>query len=135
MADIKSPEEVIESVKKHQAKLRREQRQDKETRERQQATLEAYEDLRDDVITLVMNHKMTFEEIHARCGPTPDTLVRWMTKIVHKPQLGKVQSVLRILGYDLGVVPGRRKRLKEWELALQGPSPGEVGEPDNKGEP
>jgi hypothetical protein len=71
---------------------------------KKRAELEAYQDLRDDVISLVRNSNFTFEEIHARCGPHPSTLLHWMEKTVDKPQLGKMRSTLRIIGYDIAIV-------------------------------
>ena len=141
--EIKTAEEVVASVATHRRKQKKEKRQYDAARAKEQATLEAYEDLRDDVITLVMNNKMTFEDIHGRCGPHPSTLTSWMTGKVQRPQLAKVQSVLRILGYDLGVVEGRRKRLKEWQIALASVEPPVSSEPqsqsdfplDKEGEP
>jgi hypothetical protein len=71
---------------------------------KKRAELEAYQDLRDDVISLVRNSDFTFEEIHARCGPHPRTLLHWLEKKIDKPQLGKMRSTLRIIGYDIGII-------------------------------
>lgn len=81
-------------------------RSDAELREYQKkrAELEAYQDLRDDVMALVRNSSFTFEEIHARCGPHPMTLAKWDDKTTNKPQLGKMRSTLRIIGYDIAIV-------------------------------
>jgi lambda repressor-like predicted transcriptional regulator len=65
-------------------------------------------DLRDDVVSLIRNSGLTLAQIHARCGPTPNTLLNWMDKRTMRPQMGKMQAVLRILGKDLGIVETRR---------------------------
>lgn len=91
---------------------RREQRQHDKAVDAERQRLEAYEDLRDDVIALVKNSHLTFEEIHGKLGPHPTTLTKWLEKTTHKPQLGKIQATLRILGYDIGVLPTRRERLE-----------------------
>jgi hypothetical protein len=78
-------------------------REEREFRKKR-AELEAYQDLRDDVITLVANSNFTFEAIHAACGPHPSTLKKWDAKDVDKPQLGKMRSTLRIIGYDIGII-------------------------------
>ena len=83
-----------------QRKLDKEQREFRAKR----AELEAYQDLRDDVCSLVRNSDLTWEEIHARCGPHPSTLKNWDEKKTDKPQLGKMRSTLRIIGYDIGII-------------------------------
>lgn len=74
-----------------------------------QAEEEAYEDLRDDVMSIVRNHGMSYEDIHARFGPTPQTLQKWDMKEVKKPTLGKLQSTLHIFNKDIGIIDGSRK--------------------------
>ena len=69
-----------------------------------QADAEKYEDLRDDVISLVNNSGLGYDEIHARCGPHPRTLSAWANKEVSRPQMGKMLSTLRILGRDIGII-------------------------------
>lgn len=71
-----------------------------------QALLEAYEDLRDDVMSAVKNSGLSFQDIHGRCGPHPSTLESWASKTVRQPRLGKLRSTLRILGLDFGIVSG-----------------------------
>lgn len=87
-----------------------ENRRSKENREflRAQADLEAYADLRDDVMRLIDNSRLSYADIHGRCGPHPSTLKAWDEKKIAQPRLGKLQSTLRVLGYDLGIVEGRR---------------------------
>lgn len=75
-----------------------------------QAALEDYQDLRDDVISIVRNSKLTFEQIHERFGPTPATLQKWADKEVQRPQLAKMQTTLRACGRDLTIADGRRRR-------------------------
>jgi hypothetical protein len=81
--------------------------------ERERARLESYEDLRDDVLSVVKNSGLSFEDIHGKCGPHPSTLNAWATNHVHQPRLSKMQSALRIVGYDIGIVEGRRHPEKE----------------------
>jgi hypothetical protein len=87
----------------------REKRLTREEREfrKKRAELEQYQDLRDDVMSLVRNSDLTFEMIHARCGPHPGTLKKWDEKTTDKPQLGKLRSTLRIIGYDIGIIDRR----------------------------
>ena len=80
----------------------------REAVEQERARLESYEDLRDDVLSVIKNAGVSFEDIHGRCGPHPSTLNSWATNQVHQPQLRKMQSALRIVGYDIGIVEGRR---------------------------
>ena len=106
MSKILTVDEVKASISRHRTERKKEQREFEQRR----ALLESYEDLRDDVMSLVRNSYLSFEEIHNRCGPTPHTLQTWRDREVAQPRLCKLQSVLRILGYDLGVVGGRRSR-------------------------
>jgi hypothetical protein len=103
-AHILTADEVKASIVKHRTRQTIERREF----EQAQALLENYADLRDDVMSLVKNSHLSFEEIHNRCGPTPNTLAKWRDREIDQPRLSKMQSTLRILGYDLGVVPGRR---------------------------
>lgn len=82
--------------------------QHKKAVEAERARLESYEDLRDDVLSVIKNSGVSFEDIHGKCGPHPSTLTHWATNQVHQPRLSKMQSALRIVGYDLGIVEGRR---------------------------
>ena len=101
---ILSAEEVRASISRHRGQMRKE----KTEFERAQALLESYEDLRDDVMSLVKNSGMSYADIHGHCGPCPSTLEKWASREIGQPRLGKLQATLRILGYDLGVVSGRR---------------------------
>lgn len=88
---------------------KKEQRQHDTAVDAEKARLEFYGDLRDDVMSLVRNSHLTPEEIHGRCGPHPVTLRKWDEKKVGAPQLAKLQSVLRIMGYDIGIIEGTRR--------------------------
>jgi ribosome-binding protein aMBF1 (putative translation factor) len=87
-----------------------EELQHKRAVEAERARLETYEDLRDDVLSIIKNSGMSFEDIHGKCGPHPSTLHSWETDKVHQPRFSKMQSALRIAGYDLGIVEGRRRK-------------------------
>jgi hypothetical protein len=65
---------------------------------KEQAALENYEYMRDNLMSLVKNSGMSFELIHERCGPHPATLMAWETKKILKPQFGKMYAVLQIIG-------------------------------------
>ena len=71
---------------------------------KRQAELEDYQDLRDDIVTLVDLSRMSDELIHERCGPHPVTLAKWRAKETQKPQMGKMRSILRILGKKIAIV-------------------------------
>lgn len=113
---------------------RQEQRQHDKAVEAERRRLEAYEDLRDDVISLVKNSHLTFEEIHGRMGPHPQTLTKWMEKTTHAPQLGKIQATLRILGYDVGVIPHQRERLEITKFKFGGGDAAQGGNGEAGGE-
>lgn len=70
----------------------------KEQRALEAQRLERYEFMRDDLMSLVKNSGMSFEDIHGRCGPHPSTLENWAQKKILRPQLGKMISVMRIIG-------------------------------------
>jgi hypothetical protein len=91
-------------------KMRKRQGSEKSEFEREWAQLESYEDLRDEVMGLIRSSGISFGQIYDRFGPHPKTLENWAERKVAHPQLGKMQSALRVIGYDLGVVPGRRRR-------------------------
>ena len=97
---ILSADEVKASIKRLHDMNAKEKREFNAKREQ----LEAYHDLRDDVVSIIKNSGKAFEDIHAECGPHPSTLQNWVDKKVSQPRMGKVRSVLRILGYDIGIV-------------------------------
>jgi hypothetical protein len=104
---IKSAAEVIASTQKLQRQLKKERVKFTIAQLAERDRLEAYGDLRDDVMSLVKNSGMSFEEIHGRCGPHPLTLEKWARQETKFPQLGKMRSTLRIIGYDFGIVDKR----------------------------
>lgn len=108
MAEIKTAEDVVKSLDAHRDRQRREQKQHDAAYEAERDRLEAYEDLRDEVMSLVKNSQLSYEDIHGRCGPHPSTLAKWAEQQTKFPRLGKLQSTARICGYDIGVIEGRR---------------------------
>lgn len=82
----------------------------KQQMDAEQARLENYEDLRDDVLSVLKNHHISFEDVHGKLGPHPSTLRSWEMGTVHQPQLRKMQSALRTVGYDIGIIEGRRHK-------------------------
>jgi hypothetical protein len=78
--------------------------------EAERARLESYEDLRDDVLSVLKNQHVSYEDVHGRCGPHPSTLNAWERGDIHQPQLRKMQSALRTVGYDIGIIEGRRHK-------------------------
>lgn len=97
---VLTADEVLTRVKEHQKMTTKEKKEFNLKREQ----LEGYHDLRDDVVSIIKNSNKTLEQIHAECGPHPATMVNWIEKKVSQPRLGKIRSVLRICGYDLGIV-------------------------------
>ena len=93
-------EAALKDIKTAEAKRQAERREF----ERERAKLEDYRDLRDDVVSMVKNSGLSYEDIHARCGPHPKTLEHWADKTVDMPRLGKLRSTLRILGKDIGII-------------------------------
>ena len=91
--------EVIQLIDAKKYKAKKEQTEFRKA----QLQLEAYHDLRDDVMSLVKNSGLTFAEIHGRCGPHPATLEAWAQHVTDRPQLGKLRAVLRIIGYDFTI--------------------------------
>jgi len=88
---IRHREYGLATYKKDQA--RRDSNQEAEQRR-----LEAYEAMRDDLMSAVKNSGLSFEVIHARCGPCPWTLNRWAERKTRRPQMAKMISVMRIIG-------------------------------------
>jgi hypothetical protein len=111
--EIKTAAQVVRSIRDKDRYSSAEERQHREAVLREQARLESYEDLRDDVLSVVKNSGLSFEDIHGKCGPHPSTLENWAHDRVHQPRLSKMQSALRIVGFDIGVIPGRRHPDKE----------------------
>lgn len=63
------------------------------------------EDLRDDSVAVFLNSGYTQQDVHARGGPTPATISRWLYKETMFPQLATVRSLLLACGYDFRVLP------------------------------
>jgi hypothetical protein len=106
--EIKTAAQVVRSTINQDRYSTAEEKQHRLAVERERVRLESYEDLRDDVLSVVKNSGMSFEDIHGKCGPHPSTLHNWAANRTHAPRLGKMQSALRIVGYDIGIVEGRR---------------------------
>lgn len=111
--EIKTAGQVVRAMINKDRYSTAEQKQHDLAVQREQARLESYEDLRDDVLSVIKNAGVSFEDIHGKCGPHPHTLQSWAHGDVHQPRLGKMQSALRIVGYDIGIVEGRRHPDKE----------------------
>ena len=58
------------------------------------------EDVRDDVISLIRNAKLSFPEVEAKGGPTAGTLNKWMDKETKRPQFATLQRALHAIGKD-----------------------------------
>ncbi len=61
------------------------------------------EDLRDDCIGIVLESRLSFKEVHARGGPTPQTIGKWLYRETRFPQLGTVRAILKACEYDLTI--------------------------------
>lgn len=103
----KSAVEVLKDVAKLQSQKTRERREYEKAR----SLLEDYEDLRDEVMSIVRNSGLSHEDIHERFGPHPHTLEAWAERRIRMPRLGKLRSTLKICGYDIGIVDKRGKGL------------------------
>jgi hypothetical protein len=62
------------------------------------------EDLRDDTMGIALETRMSFKEIHAQGGPTPQTISKWLYRETRFPQLATVRAILRPCGFDLSVI-------------------------------
>lgn len=108
--EIKTAAQVVRAQINQDRYSTAEEKQHKLAVERERARLESYEDLRDDVLSVIKNSGLSFEDIHGKCGPHPSTLHAWERHDIHQPRLNKMQSALRIVGFDLGIVEGRRHK-------------------------
>lgn len=72
----------------------------------QRETSDRLEALRDDCIALFINSGLTQQEIHARGGPTPATISKWLYKETMFPRMNTIISFAAALGGDL-VIMGR----------------------------
>ena len=71
---IKTAAQVVRSQINQDRYSAAEERQHKLAIERERSRLESYEDLRDDVLSVIKNSGMSYHDIHGRCGPHPSTL-------------------------------------------------------------
>jgi hypothetical protein len=110
MSDIKTARQVQVAIQNHDRYSAAAEARHKKQMADEKARLESYEDLRDDVLSVLKNHNISFEEVHGRLGPHPSTLTSWATGAVHQPQLRKMQSALRTVGYDIGIIEGSRRK-------------------------
>jgi DNA-binding transcriptional regulator YiaG len=108
--EIKTAGQVRASIVNQNRYSTAEEAQHKKAVEAERARLESYEDLRDDVLSVLKNENVSYEDVHGRLGPHPSTLHKWETGEIHFPQLRKMQSALRTVGYDLGIIEGRRHK-------------------------
>lgn len=99
---------TIKTAAQHRRDIAKAERERKMFREHQ-AVEERYEDLRDDVMSAIKNSGRSFQQIHGHFGPHPHTLENWAQKKISKPQLGKMQSALRAIGKDIGIIEHRRR--------------------------
>lgn len=106
--EIKTAAQVVRSQINKDRYSTAEEKQHRLAVERERARLESYEDLRDDVLSVIKNAGVSYEDIHGKCGPHPSTLHSWASNTVHQPRLNKMQAALRIVGYDIGIVEGPR---------------------------
>jgi hypothetical protein len=108
--EIKTAAQVVRAIRDKDRYSTAEEKQHALAVERERLRLESYEDLRDDVLSVVKNSGLSFEDIHGKCGPHPTTLNNWAANRTHAPRLGKMQSALRIVGYDIGIIEGQRHK-------------------------
>lgn len=64
------------------------------------ALVEAAE-LRDQVVAAIRRSGYTFEEIHRRGGPVPQTLSKWQAKEVQRPHMVTMIKALNAMGMSL----------------------------------
>jgi len=63
------------------------------------------EDLRDDCVALFINSGLTMKEVHARGGPTPHTISKWLYKETRFPRMDSIRALMQALDYDLVAMP------------------------------
>jgi hypothetical protein len=91
--------------KKQISKKKREQKQHDTAVDRERQRREAYEYMRDELMSAVKNSGMSFQDIHGACGPHPSTLEGYAIKRTIKPQMAKMQSTADIIGMKWSLVP------------------------------
>jgi hypothetical protein len=100
---IKTAAEHHESIRKHRAKISSEKYQEKMRSQREEDRRTYGEALRDDIMSLVANSGMSFEQIEGKGGPVIATLMKWYRKEVKFPQMGTAQAICRAIGARLVV--------------------------------
>lgn len=60
--------------------------------------------MRDDCIALFLNSGMTQQQIHAKGGPTPQTISKWLYKETSFPRYQTLASFLRAMGYRFAIL-------------------------------
>lgn len=93
---IKTAEEHVQDLDTLTARRKREEEEFK----RKQKELEDIRDMRDDVMSMIRNARLSYEDIHAMFGPHPDTLKAWDLKKIDSPRMGKMRAALRAIGKD-----------------------------------
>jgi phosphoglycolate phosphatase-like HAD superfamily hydrolase len=61
-------------------------------------------DIRDDVMSLIKNSRLTFKQVEGAGGPAAGTLSKWAAKETERPQLNTIRAALRAVGHDLGII-------------------------------
>lgn len=59
------------------------------------------EDLRDDCVALFIDSGLTQKELHARGGPTPQTISKWLYKETFFPRYDTIERFLLALDHEL----------------------------------
>jgi hypothetical protein len=62
------------------------------------------EDLRDDMVALALDSKLSFQQIHAAGGPTPGTISKWLYRETHFPRLDTMRALCKAVGGNICVV-------------------------------
>jgi hypothetical protein len=62
------------------------------------------EDLRDDCIALYRNSGLSFSQVHANGGPTPQTVSKWLYKETHFPRLDTMRALTKAVGGEMIIV-------------------------------
>lgn len=98
---IKTAEEHVADITRLKSRAAREKTEFR----RKQEIAERYEYLRDELMSIIKNSGVSDEMIHARCGPTPQTLENWRQKKVGQPRAGKMNAAGRAVGVELRWTP------------------------------
>jgi len=74
--------------------------------------LTSLEDIRDDCIAVVLNSGQSFQKVHERGGPTPQTIGKWLYKETMFPQLATVRAMLNACGHEITIAPKGSSRIQ-----------------------